>query len=365
MRAFAGKQRPVEILPGKQWTDSDDELIQFIFLPGFSTAESVTDLSGRGVGLDVVKSEVERIGGSVVAASEPGRFTRFTLCFPITISLIPSLLVTGGAHPMFGQQAYLVPVNQIISVQPVNQENFLTVEDSRMFDMDGQMIHVCQLSTIFDLEEIHADVQQKKIVIIGSPGRCGALLAEDILHEEDVVVHPIDPRIGKVQDVAGTAILKNGAGVLMLDAHDIFNTIQEMSYVDTRSRHRGQAEPDDRKTILVVEDSATVRELMKQVLAESGYEVLTGVDGQDGLNKFEQNPVDIIISDIDMPKMNGFEMVKAIRQSRKNPGIPIIMLSYKERQEDKDMALSLGANEYMTKADFDKGSILNMISKMI
>jgi two-component system sensor histidine kinase and response regulator WspE len=341
---------------------SHDELMQFLFLPGFSTAKEVTDLSGRGVGLDIVKSEVEAIGGKIQVRSQPGEFTAFSLEFPATISLTPTLAVVGGHSDIFGKQIYLLPVNQIVGLFPNHQQDTLLVEDRQMFKFNDRFVPYCELRNLFQQQALPEGSNQTMIVL-GTSGQYAALLVEAVLHEENVIVQSCDARIGKLQDISGVATLRNGKGALMLDVHDLLNTIREMSHTRGNTHHHAQQTKNNAPTILVVEDSATVRELMKQMLTANGYQVVTAVDGQDGLHKFEQASVDLVVSDIDMPRMNGFEMVRQLRATKKNADVPILMLSYKERDQDKQTAFQVGANDYLTKAEFDKGVILHAIER--
>lgn len=342
---------------------SSDELMQFLFLPGFSTAKEVTDLSGRGVGLDIVKSEVEAIGGKIQVRSQPGEFTAFSLEFPATISLTPTLAVVGGHSDIFGKQIYLLPVNQIVGLFPNHQPDTLLVEDRQMFKFNDRFVPYCELRNLFQQQAL-PDGCNQTMVVLGTSGQYAALLVEAVLHEENVIVQSCDARIGKLQDISGVATLRNGKGALMLDIHDLLNTIREQSRIrGNHHPHHTQQAKNCASTILVVEDSATVRELMKQMLTANGYQVVTAVDGQDGLHKFEQANVDLVVSDIDMPRMNGFEMVRQLRATKKNAQVPILMLSYKERDQDKQTAFQVGANDYLTKAEFDKGVILHAIER--
>lgn len=338
---------------------SKKELMEFLFLPGFTTSETVTDLYGRGVGLDIVKSEVEKIGGRLEIKSQKGQYTIFTLRFPTNISLTPILLVSGGIHSLWGEQMYAIPVNQILSVHNINIDDTVMVEDRQMIRLDNRLLPLVHLGALFSLQS--NGNKRKKAIIIGFAGRCGALLVDEILHQENIVVHPLDQRLGKFQDILGTATLKNGKGALVVDTHDLINTIHDMSFMQQIEIHKTEKQ---QISVLLVEDSITVRELVKKVLQKHDYNVIPAVDGQDGLNKFEQNDIDVIITDIDMPRVNGFQMVEAIRGSKKSD-IPVIFLSYKEREQDRQQAFDLGAKKYLTKADFDHGTLLTTLENIL
>ena len=337
----------------------EKELMEFLFLPGFTTSETVTDLYGRGVGLDIVKSEVEKIGGRLEIRSQKGQYTIFTLRFPTNISLTPILLVSGGIHSLWGEQMYAIPVNQILSVHNINIDDTVMVEDRQMIRLDNRLLPLVHLGALFSLQS--NGNKKKKAIIIGFAGRCGALLVDEILHQENIVVHPLDQRLGKFQDILGTTTLKNGKGALVVDTHDLINTIHDMSFIQQIEIHKAEKQ---QISVLLVEDSITVRELVNKVLQKHDYKVIPAVDGQDGLNKFEQHDIDIIITDIDMPRLNGFQMVKEIRGSKKSD-IPVIFLSYKEREQDRQQAFDLGAKKYLTKADFDHGTLLTTLENIL
>jgi two-component system, chemotaxis family, sensor histidine kinase and response regulator WspE len=352
------------------WEGMDpSEREQFLYLPGFTTASEVSQTSGRGVGLDIVKTGVEQVGGKLSLKSVPGQGTDFTLELPLTLSLTRCLLVRGGKHLFFGDQHYALPLRDVERVCRITRDDLRTIEGRRAVRIGEETLPLVDFSTIMALEPLADSLEQKHLLVLEGATRRIGLLVEGVFDEQHIVHRKIVSRVGKVRHVDGATILSDGNVALIVDVLDL------MEHAHDLLGHNGPGSaceatdpgPDSKpgRHVLVVEDSQTVREVVRHFLESAGYRVTTAVNGMDGLNKLKAGAVDIVISDIDMPRMNGIEMVRQIRSDPRYRDLPIIVVSYKDREEDRKKALEAGINLYVTKSEFDSMEMLERIRDLV
>ena len=327
---------------------SDPELLEFLFLPGLSTKESVTELSGRGVGLDIVQNMAKALGGTVRVTSTFGRDTIFSLRLPITMSVLRALLVEIGAEP------YAFPLTRIERICVVPMEEIEFLEGRRYFSLDDQTIGL--------VEATHFPV-----VVLSDRGHLFGLVVDRFLGERDLDVRPLDPRLGKVPNLNGASLLENGMPVLMFDVEDVVRSI-DVLLTGRKLKWSAielAAEQGRARRILVVDDSITVRELERQLLESHGYQVDVAVDGMDGWNSVRTGSYDMVVSDVDMPRMDGIELVRRIKQDPRLKSLPVVIVSYKDREEDRLRGLDAGANYYLTKSSFHDKTFLHAVEDLI
>jgi two-component system sensor histidine kinase and response regulator WspE len=337
------------------------ELLEFLFLPGFSTSERVTEISGRGVGLDVVQSMVKGVGGSVRVATQPGRRTVFTLQLPITMSVIRALLVEIAGEP------YAFPLTRIDQILHVPQAAIRTVEGRQYFDRDGTAIGLVLAAQILELAG-PPPADPMPLVVVSDRGQQFAMIVDAFLGERDLEVRPLDPRLGKVADINSASLLESGAPVLIVDVEDLVRSIDNVLAGRRLSRvefEKLAEEARPRKRILVVDDSITVRELERQLLQSRGYAVDVAVDGMDGWNAVRSTPYDLIVTDVDMPRMDGIGLVSLVKADPARREIPVVIVSYKDREEDRLRGLDAGANRYLTKSSFHDETFVDTITDLI
>jgi two-component system sensor histidine kinase and response regulator WspE len=337
------------------------ELLEFLFLPGFSTSERVTEISGRGVGLDVVQSMVKGVGGSVRVATQPGRRTVFTLQLPITMSVIRALLVEIAGEP------YAFPLTRIDHILHVPQAAIRTVEGRQYFDRDGTAIGLVLAAQILELAG-PPPADPMPVVVVSDRGQQFAMIVDAFLGERDLEVRPLDPRLGKVADINSASLLESGAPVLIVDVEDLVRSIDNVLAGRRLSRvefEKLAEEARPRKRILVVDDSITVRELERQLLQSRGYAVDVAVDGMDGWNAVRSTPYDLIVTDVDMPRMDGIGLVSLVKADPARREIPVVIVSYKDREEDRLRGLDAGANRYLTKSSFHDETFVDTIVDLI
>lgn len=339
-----------------------EEQMQFLFLPGLSTSEQVSDTSGRGFGLDIVKTGLDAIGARIGVHSERGSGCCFELQVPLSLALTRCLLVHGGRHPLFGMQRYAIPMHDVLSVARVDPQQVRWLEGRRAVRRGDETLLLHPLSQLLGLAPASNELGDKHLVILGDGERRGAVLVEAVIDELDVVSRPLDERLGKVQEVAGVTLLDDGGLALVIDTPDLLTRLDE-GYVEQTEAPVETPEKVDH--ILVVEDSVTVREVERHFLTQAGYEVTTAVNGVDGLNKAKAGQHDMLVTDIDMPRMNGIELIRTLRGMERFRALPVIVVSYKDRPEDREAALAAGANRYVTKAEFDTDAMLAMVAELL
>jgi two-component system sensor histidine kinase and response regulator WspE len=339
------------------------ELADFLFLPGFSTATAVTRVSGRGVGLDVVATMVQEVGGSVRLSSRSGARTTFELQLPLTLSVLRALLIRIAGEP------YAIPLSRIERVLEVDPASLRAVEGRLFVDVEGEAVGLVPAHQPLGLTAAGPSPSRLPVVVVADRLNRFGLVVEALLGERELVLFPLDPRLGKVPDVSATAVLEDGSPLLVLDVDDLVRSIDNLlagAGVDSVRRAARPGEtPRRSKRILVVDDSITVREVERRLLLDSGYEVDVAVDGMDGFNRVRGGSYDLVLTDVDMPRMNGIEMVTRMRKEPSLARLPIVIVSYKDREEDRLRGLEAGASTYLTKSSFDDESLLRAVAELI
>ena len=341
---------------------TETELMEFLFLPGFSTAKNVTEISGRGVGLDVVHNMVHEVGGVVRAVSNPGEGLTFHIELPLTLSVVRTFLVEIAGEP------YAFPLARIDRCLELSPSNIDIVEDRQYFRFDNNNIALLDIHNVLELETPLENREKLFVVVLSDRLNAYGLAVDKFLGECDLVVRPLDVRLGKVPDISSVAVMLDGAPVLIFDVEDLVRSIDNL-LAGRRLRKLSQAveaiEARKQKRILVVDDSFTVREMERKLLESKGYQVDTAVDGVDGWNAVRTGSYDMVISDVDMPRMNGIEFVNQIKRHAELKSIPVIIVSYKDKEEDRLAGLQAGANYYLTKSSFQDDSFIRAAVNLI
>ncbi|MFQ5958107.1 MAG: response regulator [Alphaproteobacteria bacterium] len=352
------------------WRTMDrHERQQFLFLPGFTTACAVSETSGRGVGLDIVKTDIERVGGHIEVSSESGRGTRFVLELPVNLSLSHCLLVAGGQHAFFGVQYFAFPLHDVGEVRRVTQADLRTVDGREAVRVGNETLLFHDFAALMGLEPLHEKLERKHLLVVGGGNRFGVLV-DEVVSEQNTVSHAFDERLGKVRDMQASTLLRDGGVALIVDMKDLLQDLAEgrNAVAPLQAVNDDEApaeEAAERPNILVVEDSATVREVERHFLEAAGFDVTTAVNGVDGLNKLRSSRFNLVITDIDMPRMNGIELIRKLRAHERYSDIPVIVVSYKDRDQDQAEVLAAGANHFVTKSAFDSGEMLEMIREIV
>ena len=340
---------------------SDPELLDFLLLPGFSMRAQVTDVSGRGVGLDAVHEMVKAVRGTVRISTEPGHGTRFVLQLPLTLSVIRSLLVQVGG------EAYAFPLAHVRRTLELARGEIDMLEGQQHFAFDGRPVGLVTAHQLLGTETPDEARANVAVVVIGDERGTYGVAVDRFLGERMLVVQPLDSRLGKVKDIAAGALMENGEAVLIIDVEDLLRSVDKLvrgGQLDKVQRAQGVA-ARTRKHVLVVEDSLTVRELERKLLEKRGYTVTVAVDGMDGWNALRSTHFDLVVTDIDMPRMDGIELVTLIKRDALLKSIPVMIVSYKDRDEDRRRGLDAGADYYLAKGSFHDEALLDAVHDLI
>ncbi|MRW94554.1 response regulator [Duganella sp. FT80W] len=340
---------------------SPAELMEFLFLPAFSLKENITEISGRGVGLDIVHETIRSQNGTVRIESELGVGFRTYITLPLTQSIVRALVVDVKG------EAYAVPIVQVERVLKVAQSAIHTLENKQFFDFGGEHIGLVSASQVLELGDTEAGSGELAVVVVGSGTRRYGLVADAIRGEQSLAVQAIDPIFGKMRDISAAALLDNGEPVLILDVPDLLLSIDKLLHEGGLHQLAKSDAAERRRTkrILVVDDSLTVREMERKLLLSRGFLVDIAIDGIDGWNVVRSGEYDLVITDVDMPRMDGIELVTLIKKDIHLHKLPVMIVSYKDRPEDRARGLSAGADYYLTKGSFHDETLLDAVSDLI
>lgn len=341
---------------------SEEELLTFLFLPGFSLRDKVTEVSGRGVGLDAVQHMVRQLRGAVLLEQTCGQGSRFHLEVPLTLSVVRSLVVE------VGDEAYAFPLAHIECMCDLAPEAIVQVEGRQHFWHEGRHVGLVAASQLLQRPTTANSAPTLKVVVIRERDAMYGIAVERFIGERTLVVLPLDERLGKIQDISAGALLDDGRVALIVDVEDMLRSVDKLLNTGRLERIAGQHQQHAlaaRKRILVVDDSLTVRELQRKLLINRGYDVAVAVDGMDGWNALRSDSFDLLITDIDMPRMDGIELVTLLRRDNRLQSLPVMVVSYKDREEDRRRGLDAGADYYLAKASFHDDALLDAVVELI
>lgn len=344
---------------------SDQEVLQFILHAGFSTAETITQISGRGVGMDVVNSEIRQMGGSIIIDSREGEGTAFTIRVPFTVSVNRALMV------IMGEDRYAVPLNSIegiVRISPYELEHYYTNPDEP-FEYAGQQYHLRYLGALLDANttpRLEGHTMPLPIILVRSADHTMAVQVDQLQGSREIVVKSLGPQFKSVQGVSGATIMGDGNVVVILDLNALIRSDIAMNQTYLKSVNEVQAVlPSKRnRLVMVVDDSVTVRKVTSRLLEREGFDVITAKDGVDAMTTLQDTIPDIMLLDIEMPRMDGFEVAKNVRSSSSFKNLPIIMITSRTGEKHRQRGLESGANLYMGKP-YQEEQLLESINELI
>jgi len=337
---------------------SDREAIYLVFNPGLSTSKIITDTSGRGVGMDVVKKNVEEMKGKVELQSELGQLTKVKLTLPLTLAVIGALVVEARG------QMFAIPTLSIESVTSLSGADIHSVAGREAIKSGGRTVPLVRLGQVLELpgeEKEEGGVG----VVIGYAHQRICFLVDGLIGEQEIAIKGMGGLIKRVKNIAGATILGTGRVVPILHIPDLMASAMAISGVRVPYQMREEKEEKEPPSILVVEDSLITRELEKSILEASGYSADIAIDGLEALEKLGQKKFDLVVADIQMPRMDGFQLAEKIRKSKKYKEIPIVIVTSLEREEDKRRGIEVGADAYIVKSRFDQSNLLDTIERLI
>jgi two-component system, chemotaxis family, sensor histidine kinase and response regulator WspE len=338
------------------------ELMEFLLLPGFSTTQTVTEISGRGVGLDIVHSTVREVGGTMRAVSYPGKGMIFHLQLPLTLSVIRTLLVEIASEP------YAFGLTKIEKVLMLSKSEIAVSENRPFFLLDSQPVELISARQVLEIPAPELNPELLPVIVISDRLNHYGLVVDKFIGEHSLVVRPLDSRLGKVPNISAAALMDDGSPVLIVDVEDLVRSVAkvfssgQISQVNQSTR---QVITKTYKRVLVVDDSITVREMERKLLENNAYKVDVAVNGVDGWNAVRSSDYNLVITDIDMPRMNGFELTSQIKSHANLKQIPVIIVSYKDREADRIQGLEAGADYYLTKSSFHDDTLLKAVIDLI
>ncbi len=351
--------REIGIQRGLTIPQEERDLVRLIFQAGFSTARTVTDISGRGVGLDVVQSKIEALHGTVDVDFTPGRGSRFLLHVPLTLTTIRAILVRVGEH------AYVIPTTSVRKILRFDTSSVASVGGRSCLLTGETPIPISFLSEFVRRGATPQFSSHKQLgVELSSATSTVVFVVDEIIAEQEVVVKSLGHRLRRVRHVSGATLLPSGRVALLLNIANLIRSA--MGQTSTIAAMPNSAAESTRlRRLLVAEDSLTTRTLMKSILETAGYEVLTAADGEQAWEMLAKEPVDLVVSDIDMPRRDGFELTELIRGSRQFAHLPIILVTARHSDEDKARGVGAGANGYVIKSAFDQRVLLETIGQLL
>ena len=350
---------------------SDQEIQQFIFHAGFSTAAAVTQISGRGVGMDVVASEIKQMGGSVTIDSRKGQGTRFIIRLPFTLAMNRALMVKAA------EDTYAIPLNQIegiVRISPFELQHYFE-EDNPVYTYVGQDYELVYLGNFVHgnrAPHLENQTTPMPVLLIRSTEHTVAIVVDDLVGSREVVVKSVGPQLASVAGISGATILGDGSVVIILDIHSLIRAAHvQVPTLPVVEVEETPALPDvepvparETPVVMVTDDSVTVRKVTTRLLERNGYEVVTAKDGMDAIAKLEDVKPDVMLLDIEMPRMDGFEVATHVRHDSRLKDVPIIMITSRTGEKHRERAFDIGVNCYMGKP-FQENELLNTIRELL
>jgi len=337
------------------------ELLDFLLLPQFSMKKEVSNISGRGVGLDLVANTIRLLRGQLNIQTEAGQGTSFNIHLPLSLSVVRCLLIT------IHDELYGIHLTRISAVVQLCHDDIQYAETRPYIHWRDEQVGLISASQVLGWAQKNMQGILDVIVFKWNKKHYG-LIVDGVVNESTMIEKKLDERLGKIKNIATGAVDAKGSALFILDMDDVLLSMQTL-IESGKLEGLHQVEIHDsgvtRKKILVVEDSITVREAERRMLENQGYDVQTAVDGMDGWNALQAGQVDLVITDIDMPRMNGIELLTLIRSDYSDPDIPVMIVSYKDREEDRLAGMQAGANYYLTKSSFHDNTMLQGVEDLI
>ena len=336
------------------------EAMQLIFHTGVTTSPLITDISGRGLGLAIVREKVEKLNGTVTVDSQINKGSIFRMIIPLTFTAFRGTLVR------IAEQLFVLPSANVERVARVERQAIHTVENRQTMVFEGRPISLVRLADVLRMKTTGACQTQDKtsvqVIILGFAEKRIAFTVDEVVQEKEVLVKPLGSQLSRIKNISGATVLANGKVAPILNVSDLLKSVAK----NGSSYGAGETTlPEKRFSVLVVEDSITARTLLKHILESAGYHVQTAVDGLDGLTRLKERDFDIIVSDVEMPRMNGFEFTARIRSDKKFSELPVILVTALEARDDRERGIDVGASAYIVKSSFDQSNLLEVIERLL
>jgi two-component system, chemotaxis family, sensor kinase CheA len=341
----------------------DETAMAHIFDSGVSTSPIITEISGRGLGMAIVREKVEKLGGSIAIESAPGAGTTFRIVIPVTLATFKGILVRAGG------QTFVIPTANVWRITRFRREDIQTVENTETMLLDGHAIAFVRLDEVLELTPRTGSDPKGFIeaVVLGAADKRIGFAVDEVLNEQEVLVKNIGKPLLRVRNVAGATVLGSGTPAIILNAADLLKSAVRMAGAGRRLTADATKAPEEAHAlrILVTDDSVTSRMLLKNILESSGYQVTTAIDGVDALTALKTNDFDLVVSDVEMPRMDGFDLTAKIRADKKLAELPVVLVTALSSREHQERGIDVGANAYIVKSSFDQSNLLAVIRKLV
>jgi two-component system chemotaxis sensor kinase CheA len=357
VKAAAGR---LGLVPAGEIDKLDErEMLALLFQSGFSTSPIITEISGRGLGLAIVREKVERLGGMIAVESLPDAGTTVRIVLPNTLATFRGVLVRAG------DQLFIIPAASVERVTRVANAEIRTVENRETIPLDGQTVSLVWLSDVLELPRARGEsANNAQVVVLGLGVDRIAFRVDAVLGEQEVLVKGLGRQLARVRNVAGATVLGTGQVVPVLNVPDLMRSAMKPASPHGALASEKTAEAAKR-SILVVEDSITSRALLKNILEAAGYTVTTAVDGIDAYTTLKTGAFDLIVSDVEMPRMDGFDLTARVRADKQLSALPVVLVTALESREHRERGIDAGANAYIVKSSFDQSNLLEVVRRLI
>lgn len=338
----------------------DSGLLECLLIPGFSLKDTVSEISGRGYGLDAVQNMVRQVRGSIRLFNQPGRGFRVQLQLPLTLSVLRALLVEISGEP------YAIPLSQIRRALKLESSAISVLNGCPSFEYAGQQIRLASAAYLLNSAVEVPLNGDTCVVILGERNAQYGLIVDRFLGERELVVQALDPALGKIKNVNAAAVLNDGTPALIFNVEDLLHSMQEAiepGLPPARLQHQpGTAGP---KRVLVVDDSPALRQMEQRLLMSRGYRTEVAADGLEAWAALQGGHYDLVMTDIEMPRMDGIELARRIKQEPRLKRIPVLIVSYRDADEDRLRGLHAGADSYLAKSGFNEEALLEAVTGLI
>ncbi len=337
------------------------EALALVFQSGVSTSPIITDVSGRGLGLAIVREKVEGLRGSISIESHRGTGTDFRIVLPLSLATLRGVLVRAG------EQLCVIPVAGVERVARVAIQGIRTVENRETVVLDGQVVSMAGLSDVLEMPRPAAGepASHAPVIVLDQNETRVAFRVDEILGEQEILVKTLGPQLARVRNIAGASVLGTGQVVPVLNVADLLKSATSHVAAALVPAAMESPAPGAKRSILVAEDSITSRSLLKNILESAGYAVTTAVDGLDAYTTLKTETFDLLVSDIEMPRMDGFDLTTKVRADKQLAELPVVLVTALESREHRERGIDVGANAYIVKSSFDQSNLLEIIRRLI
>ena len=342
-------------------TMSDNEVMDLIYHSGVSTSPIITEISGRGLGLAIVREKIDSMGGSVHVSTHANIGTSFRILLPLTLATYRGIIVR------IGDQIFVLPTSHVEQTTRALKSEILTAQNRATVRINGTTHSLAYMGDVLGVaHQPDPDTPFVQVVLLTASGRQMAFVVDEVVNEQEVLVKSLGKQLSRVRNVAAATILGSGKAVPILNVLDMIKSaVLAPTGRTAATPAAGETSASKQKNVLVVEDSITARGLLKGILELAGYKVTTAVDGVDGYTQLRSGSFDIVVSDVEMPRMDGFDLTAKIRADKKLAELPVILVTALESREDRERGIDVGADAYIVKRSFEQSNLLEIIGRLI